>query len=359
MDKEIEDILKNLYYNINSSACYSGVERLLSEARKQNPNLGRDVVEEFLTKQRTYTLYRDVKRKGPKLKTIPCFLNTDWQADLAILNRLAKENDGNVYLLVCIDVLSRMIYVEPVKTKSPKHVINAFDRIFERTNLIPWRIATDKGTEFVSRPMKEYWKSKNIQNITPENPILHATMAERAIRTIKDRLYKMISETNNIRWVDRIQKLVNAINHSINKTTGMRPSDVNYDNAKELYDRLYGRYLHNQVIKKTKFKVGDTVRIEKHKVMFTKGDTKFTDEIFRIDQVYPKRIPIVYRLKDLKGEVISGIFYQNELCQASEDTSWRIEILDERVRKGRKEYHVHWIGYPREQDSWIAASDIV
>lgn len=359
MDKAIEDILKNLYYNLDSSACYSGVERLMSEARKENPNITRDIVEEFLAKQRTYTLYRDVKRKGPKLKTIPCFLNTDWQADLAVLNRLAKENDGNNYLLVCIDVLSRMIYVEPVKTKSPKHMITSFDKIFERTNLVPWRIATDKGTEFVSRPMREYWKRRDIQNITPENPILHATMAERAIRTIKDRLYKMISETNNTRWVDRIQKLVSAINRSINKTTGMRPVDVNYNNAKELYDRLYRNYLHNRVDKKTKFKVGDTVRIEKHKAMFTKGDTKFTDEIFRIDKVNTKRIPIVYRLKDLKGEPISGIFYQNELCRVSEDTSWRIEILDERLRKGHKEYFVHWIGYPRDQDSWIAATDIV
>jgi hypothetical protein len=351
----MERILSDVFYNLSSPAAYSAVDKVYKEARKRNSSITRKDVKDFLAKQRTYTLYRDVKRKGKKLKTIPSFLNTDWAADLAVMIKFRKENDENNYLLVCIDMLSRMLYAEPVKTKSPKHVISSFDKIFERANVRPWHLLTDKGLEFNAKECMRYWEKMDIHKYTSENPILHATMAERSIRTIKERLFKYMSEKGTTKWIDVIQDIISAINNSIHTTTGMRPIDVNYKNASDLYEKLYTETQKS----KAKFKVGDTVRIEKHKGAFDKGLSKFTDEIFTVAKVLSNHNPVVYRLKDDEGEEIKGIFYSNDLCRASPETSWRIEILKKRVRNGIKEVFVHWIGYRDHYNSWIAESDIV
>jgi len=353
----MEDILKDVYYNLKSPACFSGVNNVLEEAKKHLPTISKKDVENFLAKQRTYTLYRDVKRKGAKLKTVPSFLNTDWAADLAVLAKFSKQNDGNNYLLVCIESLSRMLYVEPVKTKTSIDIIPAFDKIFERAKIRPWHILTDKGNEFNSKAMMKYWNEQDIIKYTSENPILHATQVERAIRTIKERLTKFLSQNGTTRWVDSIQEIVNAINNTIHTTTGMKPIEVNYKNASELYKKLYS----NDKVKnkKPKFKVGDTVRIEKHKLTFSKGLAKFTDEIFTIAKVQTTKYPIIYRIKDDNNEEIKGIFYENDLCRASSETTWRVEVLKRRVRKGIKEIFVRWIGYRDKYNSWIPEENLV
>jgi hypothetical protein len=42
-----------------------------------------------------------------------------------------------------------------------------------------------------------------------------------------------------------------------------------------------------------------------------------------------------------------------------EDNQWEVgAILDERIRYRRKEYLVHWKGYPDEENMWIKATDV-
>ena len=62
--------------------------------------------------------------------------------------------------------------------------------------------------------------------------------------------------------------------------------------------------------KAPKFKVNDTVRITKHKNIFSrKGYTEnWSREIFIIDSVL-KTNPWTYEIKDLNGEKIIGSFY--------------------------------------------------
>ena len=61
------------------------------------------------------------------------------------------------------------------------------------------------------------------------------------------------------------------------------------------------------------FKVGDKVRISAYKGIFTKGyKANWTNEIFVIDKVLDTK-PITYKIKDLKGEDITGCFYSQEL----------------------------------------------
>ncbi|KAL3126123.1 hypothetical protein niasHT_002249 [Heterodera trifolii] len=298
-----------------TSSVYDIVSHLLNkDKRGQNkePTAFKEFVERarqipLLTTQRTYTLHRQAKRRYRRLPTLAPGLHTEWQADLAIFDRLAKQNRGYQYLLVCIDTLSRQVFVEPVKTKTSVNMIRAFGRIFKRSKYIPWKVLTDQGKEFTARTVQHFFRAKDVEHFCMlTSPQFHAGMAERANRSIKERLYRYFTERNTYTWIDVVQAIVRAINHSPNSSIGMRPADVNFKNAEALRQKLHNA-AENVVRRQPRYRVGDRVRIEKYKHVFQKGYLpRFTNELFTVAEVHTERSPVVYRLRDDHNEIISG-----------------------------------------------------
>ena len=76
--------------------------------------------------------------------------------------------------------------------------------------------------------------------------------------------------------------------------------------------------------KDPKFKTGDQLRISKYKNIFGKGYTPdWPEEGFVIKKV-KKTVPWTYVLNDLKGEEITGTFYEKKL-QKTNQKKFRIE----------------------------------
>ncbi|KAL3107673.1 hypothetical protein niasHT_018806 [Heterodera trifolii] len=302
-----------------TSSVYDIVSHLLNkDKRGQNkePTAFKEFVERarqipLLTTQRTYTLHRQAKRRYRRLPTLAPGLHTEWQADLAIFDRLAKQNRGYQYLLVCIDTLSRQVFVEPVKTKTSVNMIRAFGRIFKRSKYIPWKVLTDQGKEFTARTVQHFFRAKDVEHFCMlTSPQFHAGMAERANRSIKERLYRYFTERNTYTWIDVVQDIVRAINYSPNSSIGMRPADVNFKNAEALRQKLHNA-AENVVRRQPRYRVGDRVRIEKYKHVFQKGYLpRFTNELFTVAEVHTERSPVVYRLRDDHNEIISGTVEQ-------------------------------------------------
>uniref|UniRef100_A0A914NJN1 Integrase n=1 Tax=Meloidogyne incognita TaxID=6306 RepID=A0A914NJN1_MELIC len=277
------------------------------------------------------------------MPTLAPGLHTEWQADLSVFNRISKQNQGYKYLLVCIDTLSRQIFVEPVKSKHSDNMINAFKKLFSRTKVVPWKLLTDQGLEFTAKQVQKYFKSLDMEHFSMlTSPLWHAGMAERANRSIKERLYSI----------------------------GMRPTDVNFKNAEKLRQLLKNRAIETHASssqwRRKKFLVGDKVRIEKYKHIFQKGYLpNFTNEIFIIDKVrlVPYQPP-TYKIKDSNGEQIRGWFYSNDLILVKENSKkdenlYDInKVLKKRKRDGEEYVFVSWKGYGPEHNSWIPANSI-
>ena len=87
-----------------------------------------------------------------------------WEADLAFVQDVAKENDGVNYLLVVIDVFSKYIWVRPMKNKTTHSLLEAFHSILSKDRK-PEKLRTDKGTEFLNESFQKYLKNKNIHFI--------------------------------------------------------------------------------------------------------------------------------------------------------------------------------------------------
>ena len=80
-----------------------------------------------------------------------------WEADLAFVQDVAKENDRVNYLLLVIDVLPRYVWVRPIEKKTACSLLEAFGSILSEGRK-PENFRTDKGTEFLNDSFQQYLK---------------------------------------------------------------------------------------------------------------------------------------------------------------------------------------------------------
>ena len=315
-----KNLIKRIYFDLSSPAAYAGAEKVYQEAKKRIPTIRKEEVEDFLQSFPTYSIYRPTRKRFKRLATIASGKNSDWQADLAIFDTLRKNNDNYKYLLVAIDVLSRKMVTAPVRSKSPKDMIPAFDILFQKAKVKPHKIYSDRGLEFQSREMLEYFKKHGIQKNVMYSENIYAGLVERANRTIKERLYRYFHENKTHRWVDAIDAIVDAINNSVNRTTGIEPNKVTYQNAEAIREKLFGEHSNKgKSHAKPKYRVGDIIRISKTKGIFGKGyHPNYTLEKFRIKEAYQTNPPH-YKIEDLNTppEEILGVIYEPEISLVS------------------------------------------
>ena len=135
-----------------------------------------------------------------------------------------------------------------------------------------------------------------------------SAVAERFIRTLKNKLYKHMTATGKNVYYDVLDDAVNKYNNTKHSTIKMKPTDVgdNNNNNKRVYIDE-----HNK--KSARFNVGDRVRISKFKNIFAKRYTpNWSSEIFIVDKINDT-VPYTYNLKDLNDEEILGSFSDREL----------------------------------------------
>jgi len=118
-------LLSDAYYNPGGKASYGGVKRLIDSAG----HLPKKDVVDWLAGQDSYTLHKPIRRTYRRQKTIVSSIDSQWQADLSDMVKIARHNDDNKYMLVVIDVLSKYLWVTPIKSKSGKDLTESFSSI--------------------------------------------------------------------------------------------------------------------------------------------------------------------------------------------------------------------------------------
>jgi hypothetical protein len=352
--------LEKLYYDPGHYAGYSATENL---SRAAKPNFSRNEVSRWLESQDAYTLHRPSRRKFPRLHYSVTNIDDVWEADLIELRNLKRYN-GYSYLLVIIDTLSKFAWVEPLRDKTCDSVIKAFQRVFARSEgRVPVYLQTDKGKEFIARPLQKFLEENDIRFRVARNPDIKAAIVERFNRTLKERMWRYFTHKNTRRYADVLQDIVRAYNHTRHSSTRMQPAVVTRENARIARENIARRWSVEKRERKAKYRVGDLVRISRAKATFEKGyEARWSEEIFRIYRVLEWRKPRVYELSDLAGEVIDGIFYEQELARVRKNLQEEEFIVDRviktRGRGANKQLLVSWRGYPSKFDSWIAASSL-
>ena len=119
----------------------SGISKIKDYYQK---HLSIDEIRQFLARSRTYTTHYQFKR--PKFN--PYYvrqLRQQFQLDLTEVSKISEYNDGVNYLLLCIDVFSRKLWVQPLRRKTANEVLSKFQSILEESGK-PVSINSDRYT---------------------------------------------------------------------------------------------------------------------------------------------------------------------------------------------------------------------
>ena len=229
-----------------------------------------------------------------------------WQIDLLDMQKFASQNSGFRYMCVVIDCFSKFLWVKPLKNKTAKSIVKALALLLmtERPKLLQ----ADQGSEFFNKDV-----TRMLQAFGPR--LYHtysdkkASIVERVQRTLRSRLGRLYTQRDNNIWIDKLDDIVDSYNNSYHRSIKMKPANV----TDEHIDRIRKLLNPPEEISKSKFKVGDKVRITSERKTFQKEYEKgWTNEKFHIKAV-KYGSPITYMLEDLSGETLLGSFYAEEL----------------------------------------------
>ena len=346
--------LHKQYFTPKQSGSFSGVQKL-QKALKQKRRSKK--IQSWLSSQDTYTLHKPVRHHFTRGKIIVNGIDDQWQADLADMHHLAPRNKGYKYILTCIDILSKYAWAVLIKDKSAQSLVKAFGQILKQGRK-PNRLQTDQGKEFVNALLQQFLKRQGIAFFTTYNEEIKASVVERFNRTLKTKMWKYFTQYHTDTYIDVLEDLVWSYNHTYHRSIKMCPVDVTHDKEELVWQTLYGQ---DRKFTPPKLAVGDYVRISKVKHMFRKGYLpNWSQELYIIEMVL-KHKPVRYVIKDEKGEVLKGSFYEPELQKVvKKDNIYQVEaILDERKRQKQVEVLVKWVGYPDKFNSWINKKELI
>ena len=353
----MENRLKRRYADPSAPGSFQGPNKLYQSAKAAGEQVKKEEVSDYLRKEDTYTLNRVARQRFPRNRTVVEGLDDLWDADLADVQDLHKENDNNKYLLVVIDVFSRYMWVRPLKTKFAKEVSSAFETIFAEGRK-PNRVRSDLGKEFHNKKVRDTLSQHGVQLIAASN---HAVFAERGIQTLKSKLFRYLIQRNNLRYIDVLQDLVKSYNHTIHSSIGRPPATVTKQSESEVRLEEYRRRRKpkndsGHPRQEIKFKVGDKVRVSFRKEPFDREySQKWSGEVFTVAGVRRRNTIPVYKLKDWYGEPVNGTFYTQELqkVDVTDRTIFKVEkVVKRRRRGGRNQVLIKWKYWPAKFNTW-------
>ena len=309
MEKRKETLLSKIYYNPKHEASFGSLEKLYRAARatKNNLNRSRNDVREWLRSQETYTLHKPVRKNYPRTRVFVAGIDYQFEADLADFQSLSAQNDNYRFLLVCIDCFSKYAWVRRLKNKTAPVVTRAFREVLKEGR-VPNYLHTDQGTEFLNLQFRNLMRQYGIHFFTT-NSETKASIAERFIRTLKQKIYRYFTANNTVRYIDTLQQLVHAYNHTVHRSIKEMPANVTRENEFKVRQTLYGK---KQPKVKFKFNIGDLVKISKTRKQFEKAYNQgWAGDNFTIAEQIARNPP-VYKIKDYENEILDGIFYEHE-----------------------------------------------
>ena len=278
-----------------------------------------------------------------------------WGIDLITMIKYSKQNNNYKYILTVIDFFSKHSWCYPLKNKNYNEMINSFKDIFKKSKREPNFIQSDEGSEFTNKIVQKFFNDNNIKWYHTYNRDIKCSICERFNRTILNKMYKNFTLNNNTIWIKDLNKLVKEYNNSYHRTVKMKPVDASKKSNENIVRKNYNFKITD---KKPKFSIGDKVRISLLKNTFEKGYTSnWSEQTYVIYDIKSSNVHYYY-LKDLNGNKIDGVFYEQELLKTNiKDND--LYIIEKIIKKIGNKYIVKWRGYDDSFNSYVNKNDIV
>ena len=115
-------------------------------------------------------LHKPIIRKlKKKEKVYSGFRDNIWGPHLADMQLISKFNKGFRFLLCVIDIFSKYAWLVPLKDKKGVSIVNAFQKILDKSARKSNKIWVDKGSEFYNSSFKKLLKDDDIEMYSIHN----------------------------------------------------------------------------------------------------------------------------------------------------------------------------------------------
>ena len=329
----------HLYYKAGGPASFSSLNRLYKHAKKENKNVKRKDVKEYLEKQYTFSRHKRLRKTFPRRKCLFLRIDEVWAGDLIQVDTLSSYNSGYNYILNVIDCFSRKLWARALKKKTPQEVeLGLRSIIQENNNVSPYLWWTDSGKEFTQ--VKTLYEEQEMTQYSTKSP-LKSMIIERANASLENHLYKNMTSLQTARWTNLLQDAVSAINErSSVPLHGLSPNEAHKkENERWLRQKFLDDYKkHKRRFEKqpAAFSIGDTVRlVHDQRETFHRGYQPST-------QIDPRTIVNVLHTypKTYKVSGKNRAYYAQELVKINPQISPKeLEYFIERTRKVNTKIH--------------------
>jgi hypothetical protein len=293
-----------------------GIVAMYKHIQTKYIGIRRDDVKDFMSQNVQYQLAKP-KRHRVNKPILASEVGELFSIDLIDMSLMKKNAQGYQYIFSCIDVFSRYVFLEAIKTKTAMATRAALQNIIERGDVQPRSILLDNGTEFkglfkrycedndiklrntrthtpqangiVERLNKEVRKVLKAIHVKDQTLIWHSKLEE--VETAKNTTYHgSIKTTPQTVWDAKDVAEVEAIDDNISKTN---VNQQTLDNLETRAEKAVAKF------EETEFKKGDIVRIAMNVVysdmrkLIKAGKTKqivvwYVPRLFRIRSVINK-----------------------------------------------------------------------
>ena len=209
---------------------FAAVKKLAAAAK-----VSEEAAQKWLFKQALWQIFLPAPKRIPRPKFGVPTPNKVHQADLLFMphDKLPRGRKVFRYALTVVDVASRYKEAEPLTSKNSDEVAKAFQTIYRRSPLTwPQMLQVDPGREFMGAVTKEMEKHKTY--IRRGRAEIHRDQAivERFNLTLAECLFRhqyavemrLPEGQRSTAWVERLPKVVSALNNEVTSLIGMKPA---------------------------------------------------------------------------------------------------------------------------------------
>ena len=203
------------------------MQKLFRSAKKAGvKGVTRGRVKQFLADQQSYSLHNPARRHFIRKPTYVKGIDAQWQADLADMQALSRDNKGHKFIMTVIDIFSKRALAIPIKNKSVKEMLTAFKQLFKEAHpRKPTRLQTDAGKEFLNKDVQGFLKREGVHHFV-SNSDQKAAVVERFNLTLKSRIWTYFTAHQTRHYLDILPKIVDSYNNTYHRTIGGAPNQV-------------------------------------------------------------------------------------------------------------------------------------
>ena len=286
-----KDIFKNLYYN--ASTGLSGLKVFNKKVKQLYPDIKPKEIKDFYNNLEVQQITKKTTvDKNNFLRIVDG--EYTYQIDIVIFKKSQKQQNKGYYMyLTMIDVLSRFVFMEPLKSRNTNDIINSYQNILNRMkkqyNKKPVKLISDD--EFNN---KEFLNLNEKLNVRVDSHIAadeHFTsgnslgIIDRFCRTIKSKILKYQLSSGNINFIDVLQDIIDNYNNSSHSSLHDKsPNDI-FNSIKLQIDKKNENMIYNLEIKDNiKLDIGTHVRVIKKTGIFDKEGQSYSKKNYTITE---------------------------------------------------------------------------